>query len=109
MAVVQPYAFSDFYGYDQDCSTLTSYSSSVSSTFNQVCPFDGSNISANQTYYHDGSGNVPSAGDTCYSDSAGNNTLSAGYYYLSGTGSNNRTYIELNSSGVVNFAGLQVC
>ena len=88
---------------------LTSYSSSVSSTFGQVCPFNGSNISANQTYYHDGSGSLPTTGDTCYSDSGGNTTLNAGYYYLSGTGSGNRQYIELNGSGVVQFGGVQTC
>lgn len=93
----------------QQCTSLTSYSSSVSSTFNQVCPFDGSNISANQTYYHDGSGSLPTTGDTCYSDSAGNTALGFGYYYLSGTGTGNRQYIQLNSSGVVQIGGVQTC
>ena len=88
---------------------LTSYSSSANSTFNQVCPFDGSNIIANQTYYHDGSGSLPTTGDTCYSDSAGNSALGIGYYYLSGTGTNNRKYIQLNSSGVVQLGGVQTC
>ena len=100
-----PDAMSEFHGY----SHLTAFSSSSASTFNQVCPFDGSNISANQTYYHDGSGTSPAAGDTCYSNVSGTNTLAQGYYYIGGTGSGNRKYIELNSSGVVNFAGVQTC
>jgi len=90
-------------------SALTSYSSSTMGNFNGVCPFNGSNPPANQTYYHDGSGTLPATGDTCYSDSAGTTTLIGGYYYLSGTGSNNRNYIQVNSSGVVNFGYPQLC
>ena len=90
-------------------SALTSYSSSTMGNFNGVCPFDGSNPPANQTYYHDGSGTLPTTGDTCYSDSAGTTTLIGGYYYLSGTGSNNRNYIQVSNSGVVNFGYPQLC
>ena len=110
MAQVEPYQFSDFYGYDQDCSTLTAYSSSTGQSFSQICTFNGAvNYPANQTYYHNGSGSLPTTGDTCYSNSAGTTTLSAGYYYLSGSGNGNRQYIELNSSGVVQVGGVQTC
>lgn len=100
-----PDAMSEFYGY----SSLIAFSSSTSSTFTQVCPFNGSNLSLNQTYYHNGTTSDPATGNTCYSDANGTNTLSAGYYYIGGTGSGNRKYIELNSSGVVNSFGVQTC
>ncbi len=90
-------------------SLLTSYSSSTMGNFNGVCPFNGSNPPANETYYHNGSGTLPATGDTCYSNSGGTTTLVGGYYYLSGTGSNNRKYIQVNSSGVVNFGYPQLC
>ncbi len=89
--------------------STTSYSSSTVGTFNGVCPFDGSNPPANQTYYHDGSGTLPSAGDTCYSDSGGTTILASGYYYLTGTGSNNREYIQLDNNGEVLFSYPQLC
>ena len=104
MPIAYQYKFSDFYGYDKDCSTLTSYSSSTMGTFNQVCPINGSNPGLTQTYYHNGSSpsGKPVAGDTCYSDSAGTSVLAAGYYYLGGTGSGNRQYIQISgSNGVV--------
>ena len=100
-----PDAMSEFHGY----SHLVAFSSSSSSTFSQVCPFNGSSPSLNQTYYHNGVAGDPTAGDTCYSNASGTNTLGQGYYYIGGTGSGNRKYIELNSSGVVNFAGVQTC
>jgi len=89
--------------------STTSYSSSTMGTFNGVCPFNGSNPPANQTYYHDGSGTLPSAGDTCYSDSGGTTILASGYYYLTGTGSNNREYIQLDNNGEVLFSYPQLC
>ena len=89
--------------------STTSYSSSVVGVFNSVCPFNGSNPPANQTYYHDGSGTLPSAGDTCYSDSAGTTTLASGYYYLTGTGNGNREYIQLDNNGEVLFSYPQLC
>ena len=100
-----PDAMSEFHGY----SHLVAFSSSSTSTFNQVCPFNGSNPSLNQTYYHDGLVGDPSAGDNVYSNASGTNALAQGYYYIGGTGTNNRKYIEVTSSGVVNFAGVQVC
>lgn len=110
MAKPEPYQFSDFYGYDQDCATLTAYSSSTGQSFSQICTFNGAvNYPANQTYYHDGSGSLPVAGDTCYSNSAGTTTLSTGYYYLSGSGNGNRVYIQIGSGGVVTFGGQQTC
>ncbi len=89
--------------------STTSYSSSTVSVFNGVCPFDGSNPPANQTYYHDGSGTLPSAGDTCYSDSGGTTTLASGYYYLTGTGSGNREYIQFTNTVELLFSYTNIC
>lgn len=99
MAVVQPYTFSDFYGYDQDCSTLTSFSASTSSTFSGVC-----SATVNQTYYHDGSFTNPDVGDTVYSNSGGTTYLSAGYYLLGPIGDE---YMQVGSSGTV--SSVDVC
>ena len=41
--------------------SLTSYSSSQTAVFNQVCAVDGSVYPIDQTYYHDGSGNLSSS------------------------------------------------
>tara|TARA_R100001463_G_C3525590_1_gene221172 strand:+ start:258 stop:1508 length:1251 start_codon:yes stop_codon:yes gene_type:complete len=88
---------------------LTPYSSSTDSVFNGVCPLDGSNPPANQTYYHNGSGTLPAVGDRCFSDAAGTSVLGSGYYYLTGTGSGNRTYIQLDNNGDVLFGYPQQC
>ena len=75
MAQVEPYKISDFYGYDQDCSTTTSFSASTSQTFSGVC-----SATVNQTYYHNGSLARPIVNDNVYTNSAGTTPLSAGYY-----------------------------
>ena len=66
-------------GYDKDCSTLTSFSASTSSSFSGVCI-----AIVNQTYYHDGSGTFPAQNDKVYTNSAGgsSNYLGTGYYRL---------------------------
>lgn len=109
MPIAYPYKFSDWYGYDKDCVSTTSYSSSTVSPFGGVCPVDGSNPPANQTYYHNGSLTLPSVGDRCFSDAAGTSALASGYYYLTGTGSGNRTYIQLDNNGDVLFGYPQQC
>ena len=92
MPISYPYKFSDWYGYDKDCTTLTSFSSSTGTVFLGVC-----SLNLGQTYYHDGTGTTPVAGDAVYSDSAGNNPLAA-FYYRTGT----KTVIRITgTSGVV--------
>ena len=80
--------------------SLTSYSSSQTAVFNQVCAVDGSVYPINQTYYHDGSGTYPAAGDHCYIDSAGTGPLAAGYYQIqpSTTGAGNRRYLQITGT-----------
>ena len=75
---------------------LTSFSASLSSTFNGVCL-----AIANQTYYHDGVGTLPAANDVVYTSSAGgsSNYLGAGYYRIDPLGTDQ--YIQVGSNGVV--------
>ena len=96
-----PHKWSEFNG--KSFASVTSYSSSTVSVFNGVCPFNGSNPPASQTYYHNGSGTLPAVGNRCFSNSAGTSALASGYYYLTGTGSGNRTYIQLDNNGDVLF------
>ena len=112
MPIAYPYKFSDWYGYDKDCVTLTAYSSSTMGVFSQACPFNGSNPGLSQTYYHNGSGATPVAGDNCFSDSAGTTVLLGGYYNInSATGLGNRSYIKIssNSTGEVDAGYPQLC
>lgn len=86
MPVATPYRMVDFYGYDQDCSSLTPFVSA-----NAESGLEGCNETLNKTYYHDGSGSQPVANDTVYTDSAGTTTLSQGIYRL-----NNGTKITIS-------------
>jgi len=93
MPVATPYQLSDFYEYDQDCSTLTSFTSAQGESGLGTC-----SQTLNQTYYHDGSGARPVANDKVYTDSAGNNVLSSGIYRLD----NNTRFNIFGNAGVVN-------
>jgi hypothetical protein len=73
MPIAYPYKFSDFYGYDQDCSTLTAFLSGAGTTSN-ACNTLGSSF----TYYHDGSGVFPVVGDKVYTNSSGTTPVSGG-------------------------------
>ena len=91
MPIAYPYRFSDWYGYDKDCSTITSFSSSLSGRSADVCF-----LSINQTYYHNGSGTYPVVNDVCYSNSAGTTFLAQGFRKL-GSGVKYR----IDSNGVL--------
>jgi hypothetical protein len=91
MPIAYPYKFSDWYGYDQDCSTVTSYASSLDGRTTDVCGFN-----TNQTFYHDGANAYPIVNDVCYSNSAGTTFLSSGFRKL-GSGGKYR----VDSNGVV--------
>ena len=73
MPIAYPYKFSDFYGYDQDCSTLTAFLSGAGTT-SDACNTLGSSF----TYYHDGSGVFPAVGDKVYTNSSGTTPVSGG-------------------------------
>ena len=77
MPIVYPYKFSDWYGYDKDCTpvgpafymTNTSVTGSTAAyACNYIFPFGYASI-----YYHDGTGATPVVGDVVYTDAAGNN------------------------------------
>ena len=92
MPIAYPYKFSDWYGYDKDCTTLRQFTSSSGTVFSGVCA-----TILSETYYHDGTGATPVAGDAVYSDSAGGNPL-ANFYYRTGQ----KTVIRITGgSGVV--------
>jgi len=79
MPIAYPYRFSDWYGYNQDCTpvgpafymTNTSVVSTASAAYSCNYIFDG-NYYAN-IYYHDGTGATPVVGDTVYRDEGGDN------------------------------------
>ena len=98
MPVATPYRMTDFYGYDQDCSTLTSFTSSLAES-----GLEGCNESLNVTYYHNGSGARPVASDIVYTDSAGTTVLAAGSYRLD----NSTRFTIFGSSGSV--ASVSLC
>ena len=59
MPICQPYKFSDWYGYDKDCVTLTAFLHGNPSAFTaDMC----NQLSSQGTYYHDGSGTYPVTG-----------------------------------------------
>jgi len=75
MPIAYPYKFSDWYGYDKDCVTLTAFLHGNPSAFAaDMC----NQLSSQGTYYHDGSGTYPVTGDIVYVDSAGNTPLNGG-------------------------------
>jgi len=81
MPIAYPYRMSDWYGYDQDCTSLTSFlmtnaGYAMTGRAHGACLYlDGLTT---YTYYHNGSGSTPVAGDTCYSDSSGNTPVNRG-------------------------------
>ena len=98
-----PYQMSEWYSYDHDYTpvSLTSYKSTgVYTNQGSPCPQTRSN-----TYYHDGSNQVPNGGDTIYTNSSGTSTLGAGYYGIcggpGGTQGSSPQVLLVNSSGVV--------
>ena len=55
MPIAYPYKFTDWYGYDKDCSSVTAFTSAIAETGLSCTQ------TLNQTYYHDGSGTYPVA------------------------------------------------
>jgi hypothetical protein len=90
MPITYPYKFSDWYGYDKDCTGTTNFQSSTGYDILNVC-----SGSINKTYSHDGSGTYPAAGDTVY-DELGN-TVGDNYYKFNSTW----VYRITGGSGVV--------
>jgi hypothetical protein len=92
MPIAYPYKFSDWYGYDKDCATLTSFSSgSGQSDVKFVCT-----QVVNTTKYHDGSGFNPQVNDDVFDNATGTTATSNGFY-TTGSGSNILGYYRVVS------------
>ena len=76
MPIAYPYRFSDWYGYDKDCASVTAFlvGAGIVEGGNTACNTLGSSF----TYYHDGSGTYPATGDIVYTNSAGTTPASGG-------------------------------
>ncbi len=100
MPIAYPYKWSDWYGYDKDCSpSLTGFFCSKrarGNTAGDACNF----TSLLFTYYHDGSNTLPVAGDTVYNTNSALplNYLAAGYYKISLSPSK---FMYINPNGLV--------
>ena len=100
MPIAYPYRMSDWYGYDKDCTSLTSFSMTnaafaMTGSANSACNY--LNGLTTYTYYHNGSGLLPVAGDTCYSDSAGNTPVNRSSDSWTGNASNTLYQWDANS------------
>lgn len=70
-----PHGMAEFYSYDNDASSATSYLGSVKGSSFSVCLFPN-----NTTYYHNGSGSLPAVGDNVFSDLSLSTPLAGGWY-----------------------------
>lgn len=86
-----PHNMSEFYSYDHDKVSVTSFQANGSPNNSQVC-----GNSPNTTFYHDGNSAAPTTGDIIYTNSAGTTTAGAGFLALS-----TNAGIQLNSSSAV--------
>lgn len=106
MPIVYPYKFSDWYGYDKDCTTR---SSAFRYAFTVGKPFLECEVSRAITtqFWHNGSFTLPANGDTCYTSAAGNNYLGNGNYSInpsSTTGTPMSVITISGGSGVISGA-----
>ena len=106
MPIAYPYRFSDWYGYDKDCSSVTSFASGTGQQdFKFIC-----SQTVNSTKYHDGSGTFPAAGDTVYNNISGGSgsqaTANGFYTYSNGGTSAIAQYRITGGSGVVASVGI---
>ena len=100
MPISFPYKFSDWYGYDKDCTALTSF---VSGSGQQDVKFICTQA-INTTKYHDGSGSNPQVNDNVYDNATGTTSTSNGFY-TARTGGGSVFYYRV-VSGVCTSLGL---
>lgn len=102
MPIAYPYKWSDWYGYDKDCSaSLTAFNSSKRAlSAVSACNFTLLNL----VFYHDGSNALPVAGDFVYTanNAIPANFLSAGFYKIQLSPGLN---MEIDPAGEVDFIG----
>ena len=105
MPIAYPYKMSDWYGYDKDCSNLTSFyvTTSTSKFADDVC-----DVVTTVNLWHDGAFTFPGNGDTVYQNSAG--TLTASWVAYKGFyptfNGNAISAARISSLGVINSATL---
>ena len=103
MPIAYPYKFSDWYGYDKDCISVTAISvgTGIVESGNTACD----TLSSSATYYHDGSGTYPAVGDIVYTNSNATTVASGGtgtnYAIFSGAGPAIRWFRITGSTGTV--------
>ena len=105
MPIAYPYKMSDWYGYDKDCSSLTSfYTTSITSKFaSDVC-----GIQTTAQMWHNGTGSLPANGDIVYQNSSGTTFASwVGYKgFYTASGGNAISAARIGTGGVLNSATL---
>tara|TARA_R110002126_G_scaffold164056_1_gene311894 strand:- start:224 stop:550 length:327 start_codon:yes stop_codon:yes gene_type:complete len=106
MPIAYPYKISDWYGYNKNCSTLTSFytTSTTSTSSGNVC-----GVQVTVQLWHNGSASLPANGDIVYQNSAGTAFASwvgyKGFYTASGGNAISACKINI-STGVLNSATL---
>ena len=98
MPIAYPYKMSDWYGYDQDCSSVTLfYLTNNLPKLDMACYGNPNNVA-----YHNGSSSLPVLNDTIYSNAAGTTTYSPGVYGVAtSSGGFIGKSIDLDTSSVV--------
>ena len=94
-----PHNMSEFYAYDHDLTTLTSFIGGQDETATAACSIE----EFSTTFKHDGSGDYPSIGDTVYQSNGTTTISSASVAFLNA--SEARVFVNTNSSGVVSSSG----
>jgi len=98
MPIAYPYKFSDWYGYDKDCTTRTSAFRYNGTVGKPAFECDISRAITTQ-FWHNGSLSLPGNGDTCYTSAAGNNYLGNGNYSIAGTSYTGTPFSVITISG----------
>ena len=98
MPIAYPYKFSDWYGYDKDCTTRTSAYRYNGTVGKPAFECDISRAITTQ-FWHNGSLSLPGNGDTCYTSAAGNNYLGNGNYSIAGTSYTGTPFSVITISG----------
>ena len=103
MPIAYPYRFSDWYGYDKDCASVTGFlAGSGQSGSSGIC----NQLSSQTTYYHNGSGTYPVVGDTMFTNSAGAAVADPKHYHYDDGGTDKKIHIT-GTDGYV--AGISNC
>ena len=78
MPVNQPYVFGCWYGYDQDCVSLTAFNVGLGNSIGSGYNMCNQTAPGGNTYYHNGSGTYPVANDIVYLSNSTSNPFNGG-------------------------------